>query len=82
MYALPTEGGAPEKPQTGPNPRTDKSGADGGLEQQIVSLDEEFEEYRRRDQAGDKMLADDYLGVPVSGRTLDKAGTIELFRSG
>lgn len=60
----------------------DKSVADSGLGQEIVLLDEEFEDYRRRDQAGEQMLADDYIGVPVSGRTLDKAGTIELFRSG
>jgi uncharacterized protein (TIGR02246 family) len=82
VRALPTEVEAPEKPQTGPNPARDKPGTDSSLEQQIVSLDEEFEEYRRRDQAGDKMLGDDYIGVPVSGRTLDKAATIELFRSG
>ena len=44
VYALTTEGRASERPQTGPNSRTDKSGADGGLEQQIVSLDEEFED--------------------------------------
>lgn len=41
-----------------------------------------MEDYRRRDQAGERLLADDYIGITVYGRLLDKTGTIELFRSG
>jgi hypothetical protein len=55
---------------------------ESNVREQISALDEEFEDYRRHDEAGESMLADDYLGIAVSGRIYDKKGTIELFRSG
>jgi pimeloyl-ACP methyl ester carboxylesterase len=61
-----------------PHPPTGKS----DVREQVGALDEEFEDFRRHDQAGESMLADDYFGIAVSGHTYDKTSTIELFRSG
>lgn len=52
------------------------------VREQVGALDEEFEDFRRHDQAGESLLADDYIGIAVNGRTYDKTSTTELFRSG
>jgi len=61
-----------------PHPPTGKS----DVREQVGALDEEFEDFRRHDQAGESLLADDYIGIAVSGRTYDKTSTTQLFRSG
>jgi hypothetical protein len=67
---------------TSPERRRSSPAGERDVREQISALDEEFEDYRRHDQAGESLLADDYLGIAVSGRIYDKKGTIELFRFG